>query len=130
MKIFEENELAIQRLKTEKRVNNIKRFRYQFSEECKDLTSKQILIIFLMYKKHCKRTFQPTNITMVVAGTLIILITSLFMNGGANGDLSRIYEENMPNAIVMNTVISSATSGLTLIIVNQYSNIMYKESII
>lgn len=28
MKLFEENELAIQRQKTEKRINNIKRFRY------------------------------------------------------------------------------------------------------
>lgn len=67
---------------------------------------------------------------MVVAGTLIILITSLFVNGGASGDLSNIHEENMPNAIVMNTVIASATSGLTLMLFNQYSNVMQSELII
>jgi hypothetical protein len=45
-------------------------------------------MIFKFYKLHCERTFQPTNLTMLTAGTLIILITGLFINGGAGGDLS------------------------------------------
>lgn len=84
-----------------------------------------------MYRKLSERTFQPTNLTMVVTGTLIILITGLFINGGAGGQLSS--EEEMrstPNAIVMNTVISSATSGLTLMIMNQWNNIRHVDLLV
>lgn len=70
-----------------------------------------------MYRKLSDRTYAPTNLTMVVTGTLIILITGLFINGGAGGDLtSSDIIQTSPNAIVMNTVISAATSGLTLMI--------------
>jgi ammonia channel protein AmtB len=69
-------------------------------------------MIFKFYKLHCERTFQPTNLTMLTTGTLFILITGLFINGGAGGP-SQEAQFAGPNAIVMNTVISSATSGLT-----------------
>jgi ammonia channel protein AmtB len=68
------------------RLTNIERFRNQFPE-CRDLPSKQIITIFKYYKKHTERSFQPTNLTMLTTGTLIIWITGLFLNGGAGGDL-------------------------------------------
>jgi len=67
---------------------------------------------------------------MVVTGTLIILTTSLFLNGGAGFDLVNTNEKNLPNAIVMNTVIASATSGLTLMITNQFWNTFQNENLI
>ena len=75
--------------------------------------------IFQMYKKLANRTFAPNSLTMMVTGTLIILITGLFINGGANVDLNEVSNGSIsPNSIVMNTVISSATSGLTLMMMN------------
>jgi hypothetical protein len=74
-------------MKNYARQNNIRRFKQQFPE-CKDLSNKQIIAIFKMYRKLSERTFAPTNLTMVVTGTLIILITGLFINGGAGGQLS------------------------------------------
>jgi ammonia channel protein AmtB len=63
---------------------------------------------------------------MVVAGTLIILITGLFINGGAGRSLTASEDmQTSPNAIVMNTVISSATSGLTLMIMTQFTNMRF-----
>ena len=54
---------------------------------------------------------------MLTTGTLFILITGLFINGGAGGPYQ--YQAFAgPNAIVMNTVISSATSGLTYMLAN------------
>jgi len=53
-----------------------------------------------------------------MAGTLIILITSLFMNAGANMSISN--DDMAPNQIVMNTIISAASSGLLTGLVNQW----------
>jgi ammonia channel protein AmtB len=85
-----------------------------------------------MYRKLCDRTFAPTNLTKVVTGTLIILITGLFINGGAGGQLTSAFDEAIasPNAIVMNTVISSATSGLTLMIMTQYHNTRHVDKLV
>ena len=83
-----------------------------------------------MYRTLCARTFFPTSLTMVTTGTLIILITGLFINGGAGGQLNETGERTSPNMIVMNTVISSATSGLTLMIMNQWNNIQHVEAMI
>ena len=47
-----------------------------------------------------------------MAGTLIILITSLFMNAGSSMKISD--DDNSPNKIVMNTIISAASSGLLI----------------
>lgn len=51
-----------------------------------------------------------------MAGTLIILITSLFMNAGAAMSIS--LDDKEPNVVVMNTVISAATAGLLIGITN------------
>ena len=56
---------------------------------------------------------------MLVSGTIIILISCLFMNGGAANEIVMVNEKNSPNNIVMNTVIASASSGLTMMFMNQ-----------
>ena len=63
-----------------------------------------------MYKQYVKRSYDTENISFLVAGTLMILITSLFVNAGAQLTLDVTVSD--PNKIVMNTVISSATAGL------------------
>jgi Amt family ammonium transporter len=62
---------------------------------------------------------------MVTTGSLIILITGLILNGGIGGILES--EKNSPNAIVMNTVISSAISGLTHMVSDILRNFRYQE---
>jgi len=68
------------------------------------------MVIFKMYKQYVKRSYDTENISFLVAGTLMILITSLFVNAGAQLTLDVTVSD--PNKIVMNTVISSATAGL------------------
>ena len=51
-----------------------------------------------------------------MAGTLIILITSLFINAGASMEISK--NDMEPNQIVMNSVISAASSGLLIALFN------------
>ena len=58
-----------------------------------------------------------------MSGTLIILISCLFMNGGAGKEIVYVDEFNGPNNIVMNTVIASATGGLTMVGLQQYTNV-------
>ena len=69
-----------------------------------------------MYKANCNRTFYASNVSFLMAGTLIILITSLFMNAGASMTISM--DDKKPNQIVMNTVISAASSGLLIALQN------------
>lgn len=69
-----------------------------------------------MYKANTNRTFFASNVSLLVAGTLIILITSLFMNAAAVTQISR--DDMSPNQIVMNTVISAASSGFVVSISN------------
>ena len=64
-----------------------------------------------------ERTYDAQDITLLMSGTLIIFITSLFMNGGAGADIVDI-EKRSPNNIVMNTVIAGSTSGLTMMLMN------------
>lgn len=56
-----------------------------------------------------------------MAGTLIILISSLFLNAGASMHISN--QDKKPNQIVMNTVISAAAAGLLIGITNQWENV-------
>ena len=69
-----------------------------------------------MYKQNSNRTFFTNNVSLLVAGTLIILITSLFMNAGASMKISD--DDMTQNKVVMNTVISAAASGLWITFVN------------
>ena len=108
---------------------NIKQFKNDFPQ-FKNLQTDRILVIFKEYCINIERTFDPQNITILVCGTLIILISKLYMNGGAGQEI--VYFEklkNSPNEIVMNTVITSATSGLTMVAMNQYKNIVKNETV-
>lgn len=78
-----------------------------------------------MYKQNCNRQFFASNISFLMAGTLIILITSLFMNAGSSMRISD--DNNYPNVIVMNTIISAASSGLLIGLMNQMTNVFVDE---
>jgi len=59
-----------------------------------------------------------------MAGTLIILITTLFMNAGSHMSITDEQKnEFMANQIVMNTIISSASSGLYIVAMQQLSQV-------
>lgn len=45
--------------------------------------------IFKLYRDQLNRSYEPHNISLLVAGTLIILISSFFMNGGAGKEISQ-----------------------------------------
>ena len=85
---------------------------------------RQILWIFKTYKLNSTRHYDTENISFLVSGTLLILICSLFVNAGAP---LKIIGNTDPNKIVMNTIISSATSGLLITLTNQYRNIVWDE---
>ena len=89
----------------------------------KNLSTEQVLFIFRKYRDNLNRTFEPQDITFIVGGTLIILISCLFMNGGAGEKIDDFDKNSSPNNIVMNTVIASATAGLTMMTINQYNNV-------
>ena len=72
-----------------------------------------------MYKANQTREFSSCNISFLVSGTLIILITTLFMNACSAKIAYNIME---PNIIVMNTIIASAAAGCQIFLQNQYSN--------
>jgi hypothetical protein len=62
-----------------------------------------------LYLKNSKRNFDHNEVSFLVAGTLIILITSLFIAAGMPLGLSADID---PNEIVMNSVIAAGSSGL------------------
>ena len=99
------------------RHKNQQKFRQDYPE-FKSLRNDQIQFIFKSYKASIDRSVDTQNISMLVSGTLIILISCLFMNGGAAGEIVMVDERNAPNNIVMNTVIASASSGLTMMLMN------------
>ena len=70
------------------------------------------------------RQFSSTNTSFLVSGTLIILITSLFMNACSSLVAYDIFK---PNLVVMNTIISSASSGLFIMLRGHYNNIFVDE---
>ena len=69
-----------------------------------------------------RRNFDVSNISFLVAGTLVILITSLFVNVGSQLNIGN--GQTQPNKIVMNSIISSASSGLLIALTNQYTNVL------
>lgn len=73
-----------------------------------------------MYRDNSNRIFFASDVSLLFAGTLIILITSLFMNAGAILEIS--IDDKSPNLIVMNTVISAASSGFLVALMNQLQN--------
>ena len=71
--------------------DNIKRFRFE-NPDFKRVGSDQIMSIFKLYREMLDRTYEPHNISLLVSGTLIILISSFFMNGGAERSISNLRE--------------------------------------
>jgi ammonia channel protein AmtB len=72
------------------------------------LTNSQILQIFRLYKAAEGRQFHNQNVTFLFSGTLLILITTMFMNACS---AKIAYNLMKPNHVVMNTVIASAAAG-------------------
>lgn len=76
----------------------IKRFRAERPEICKQLSNAHILCLFRLYKKNTERTYFCSNMSFLMAGTLINLICSLFMNVGSNMSISNeVKNESMSN---------------------------------
>ena len=100
------------------RSHNIERFRRLYPH-LKNLHIKQILLIFRLYVANTKRDFDHNNVSFLVAGTLLILITSLFIAAGMPMGLSADVD---PNEIVMNSVIAAGSSGLLVALRGQYQN--------
>ena len=63
----------------------------------------------------------------MVSGTLIILITSLFMNACSS---LVAYDRFVPNLVVMNTIIASGSSGLCIVLRNHYYNVFIREDVV
>ena len=78
-------------------------------------SNSEVNQIFKMYKANENRQFSNQNISFLVSGTLIILITTLFMNA-ASAKLA--YDIMEPNIIVMNTVIASSAAGGQIFLLN------------
>lgn len=89
-----------------------------------------MLTLFRVYKQNIERTFDPQDISILVSGTLLLLISCLFMNGGAGQEIVYVDGFNSPNNIVMNTVIAASASGLTMVAINQWSNVFSKEQVL
>jgi len=100
------------------RYNNIKKFRKQYPS-LNHLSNSHIMQIFEIYKASCNRQFSNQNVTFLVTGTLIILITTMFMNACS---AFIAYGIMKPNNIVMNTVIASASAGCYIFLMAQFSN--------
>ena len=83
------------------------------------LSNSKIRLIFEAYRQNQSRQFTNQNISFLVSGTLMILITTLFMNACSASIAYGIME---PNIIVMNTVIASAAAGCQVFLGNQWSN--------
>jgi len=75
-------------------MTNVMRFKRDFPQY-KTLTTKQVILIFKMYIVNTKRTYEVSSISFLVSGTLIILITSLFLNAGALMSISD--QDKKPN---------------------------------
>jgi ammonia channel protein AmtB len=93
---------------------NIKKFRSLYPDLSK-LSNSQITIIFELYKANQDRQFSNQNISFLVSGTLLIMISTLFMNA-ASAKIA--YDLMEPNTIVMNTVIASAAGGCCIFLQN------------
>jgi hypothetical protein len=61
----------------------INRFRRDYPWTTRELSNQEILLIFKLYKKNYHKKFYRSDVSLLVAGTLLILIASLFMNAGA-----------------------------------------------
>lgn len=84
------------------------------------------MVIFKMYKENSRRVHEVSSVSFLVSGTLIILLTSLFVNSGAPMDIST--NDEKPNLIVMNTIISSASAGLVQVFMTQVQNVLWDEN--
>ena len=107
----------------------INRFRRDYPWTTRELSNQEILLIFKLYKKNYNKKFYRSDVSLLVAGTLLILIASLFMNAGAQLEIISSSGAHKANKIVMNTIVSSATSGLYNVLTWQYSNIMDSQRI-
>ena len=78
-----------------------------------------------MYLENTRRTYEASSISMLVTGTLLLLIASMFLIAGAQNNISG--DDKKVNEIVMNIVISSASSGLLQVAFNQKHNVSHNK---
>ena len=59
-------------------------FRKDYPLISRELSKQEFKLLFKLYRKsYFARRFHRSDVSLLVAGTLVILISSLFMNAGA-----------------------------------------------
>jgi len=126
-----------------RRQMNVRRFKSQFPE-CQQLKGKNILQIFFMYRHlidHCKQDsstgFSHSNgsrlslsndqnesvsIIFFILGSFLIVFSSIFRGGVAQGELSLFIQEDVAQAVYRNPLISITACTVTQIFIVQYQN--------
>lgn len=114
----------------------IRRFRKEYPSVSQELLNEQILCIFRLYRLNTERSYSGSNQSMLYAGTMLIFICTLFMHCGAsmyfnnkaavirNWEHIHNHNEMLSNSIVMNTIISSASSGLVIVMMATKENLL------
>lgn len=94
---LDRNERAKQFLLRKQRAA-IRKFKKDFPTMSQQLLNEQIMCIFRLYKLNTKRVYSGSNQSMLLAGTLFILICSLFMYSGTGMNFSNnIQDDSMSN---------------------------------
>lgn len=67
-----------------------------------------------------KNAFRPSSIPLIVQGTFFLWTCWLFFNAGSAKGISMNQKENQPSKIIMNTIISSAGSCISVLFLRPF----------
>ncbi len=75
----------------------------------------QLSQIMYLYDINIKSPIRPSSVALIIQGTFFLWICWLFYNISPSNGISQNKMKNIPSRIVMNTILSSASSCVSVL---------------
>jgi ammonium transporter, Amt family len=76
---------------------------------------RQLSQIMYLYDINIKSPIRPSSVALIIQGTFFLWICWLFYNISPSNGITQNKMKNMPSRIVMNTILSSASSCVSVL---------------
>ena len=97
-------------------------FRNEYSE-FSQLDDEHITTLIRIYDINLQKKFEPCDTSLAVIGCIILWFGWMFFNAASGLDIVEYKYDNIPQMIILNSLVASVSAGLTYFFLEVFSHI-------
>ena len=102
--------------------DRIQVFRNEYSE-FSQLDDEHVSTLIKIYDINLQKKFEPSDPSLSVIGLLIMWFGWIFLNAASGHDMVEYKYDNIPQMIVLNSIVASCSAGITYFLLEIMKNI-------